>query len=103
MFSKSNIASKTIEYELNSNNNSYFVRKGHEMNIQAEKIELAKLLLDTNDPKIIQSIKEIFRKENNFDIWDELTIDQKKEIDTARKEIKEGKSSDYESFMSKHK
>ena len=73
------------------------------MNMQAEKIELAKLLLKTNNTKIIQSIKEIFKAENSVDFWEELTYDQKKEIDAARKEIKEGKSSDYEAFMSKHK
>ena len=73
------------------------------MNIQAEKIELAKLLLNTNNPKIIQSIRQIFKKEKTADFWDDLTSDQKKEIKTAKKQIKEGKSSDYESFMSKHR
>ena len=33
------------------------------MNIQAEKIALAKMLLETDNPKIIESIKEIFKKE----------------------------------------
>jgi len=74
-----------------------------EMDIQTEKIELAKLLLNTNNPKIIQSIKQIFKKEKTADFWDELTSDQKKEIKTARKEIKDEKSSDYESFMTKHR
>ncbi len=73
------------------------------MNIQAEKIELAKLLLNTDNPKIIQSIKQIFKKEKTADFWDELTPDQKKEIKSAKKQIKEGKSSDYESFMTKHR
>ncbi|MGI0107911.1 hypothetical protein [Salinimicrobium sp. WS361] len=73
------------------------------MDIQAEKIELAKLLLNTNNPKIIQSIKQIFKKEKTADFWDELTTDQKKEIKTAKKQIEEEKSSDYESFMSKHR
>ena len=73
------------------------------MNIQAEKIELAKLLLNTNNPKIIQSVRQIFMKEKSLDFWDELTSDQKKEIKTARKQIKEGESSDYESFMDKHR
>ncbi|NKI28216.1 hypothetical protein HCG49_16810 [Arenibacter sp. 6A1] len=73
------------------------------MNIQAEKIELAKLLLNTNNPKIIQSIKQIFKKEKTADFWDELSSDQKNEIKTAKKQIKEGKTSDYDSFMSKHR
>ncbi|MBZ9729499.1 hypothetical protein LB467_07340 [Salegentibacter sp. JZCK2] len=73
------------------------------MDIQTEKIELAKLLLSTNNPKIIQSIKQIFKREKTADFRDELTSDQKREIKTARKEIKEGKFSDYDSFMSKHR
>ncbi|MGY5847400.1 hypothetical protein ACW6QP_08260 [Salegentibacter sp. HM20] len=73
------------------------------MNIQAEKIELAKMLLSTNDPRIIQSIKEILKKEINTDFWEELTSDQKEEIKLAKKQIKEGKSSNYESFMRQHR
>ena len=42
------------------------------MNIQAEKIQLAKMLLDTENPKIIESIKKIFKKEKKMDFWDEL-------------------------------
>lgn len=73
------------------------------MNIQAEKIELAKLLLATNDPKIIQSIKQIFKKEKTIDFWDELTPDQQKEIQEASLEIEQGKITDYETFMTKHR
>ncbi len=73
------------------------------MDIQAEKIELAKLLLNTNNSKIIQSIKQIFKKEKTADFWEELTSDQKKEIKAAKKQIKEEKLSDYELFMSKHR
>ena len=72
------------------------------MDIQAEKIELAKLLLNTNDPGILESIKEIFRKEKTVDFWDELTSEQKNEIEIAQKEVKEGKVSDYDSFLKKH-
>lgn len=46
------------------------------MNLQAEKIELAKLLLSTKNPKIIQSIRNLFKKEKVVDFWDE--IDSKK-------------------------
>ncbi len=73
------------------------------MNIQAEKIELAKLLLNTNNPRIIQSIKQIFRKEKSTDFLDDLNSDQIAEIKKASLEIKEGKITDYETFMSKHR
>ncbi len=73
------------------------------MNIQAEKIELAKLLLNTNNPRIIQSIKQIFRKEKSTDFLDDLNSDQIAEIKKASLEIKEGKITDYEIFMAKHR
>ena len=73
------------------------------MNIQAEKIELAKLLLSTDNPKIIQSIKQIFKKEKTSDFWDELTSEQQAEIQQAIKEINEGKVTDYDSFMANHR
>jgi len=73
------------------------------MDIQAEKIELAKLLLSTNNLKIIQSVKQIFEQEKINDFWDELTSEQQKEIKEASLEIEQGKITDYEDFMAKHR
>ncbi|EHQ01718.1 hypothetical protein [Gillisia limnaea] len=73
------------------------------MNIQAEKIELAKLLLNTNNPRIIQSIRKIFKKEKSSDFLDDLNSDEIAEIKKASLEIKEGKITDYETFMAKHR
>ena len=73
------------------------------MNIQAEKIELAKMLLNTNNPKIIQSIKQIFKKEKSIDFWDELTTEQQAEINQGISDIENGKVVDYDSFMAKHR
>ncbi|AEM72151.1 hypothetical protein Murru_3130 [Allomuricauda ruestringensis DSM 13258] len=73
------------------------------MNIQAEKIELAKMLLNTNDPKIIQSIKQIFKKESSTDFWDELTTEQQAEINQGISEIENGDVVDFDSFMAKHR
>ena len=73
------------------------------MNIQAEKIELAKMLLNTNNPKIIQSIKQIFKKEKSIDFWDELTTEQQAEINQGISDIENGKVIDYDSFMAKHR
>jgi hypothetical protein len=73
------------------------------MNIQAEKIELVKMLLDTENPRIIESIKKIFKKEKNSDFWDDLSLQQRKEIEKASLEIENGEVTDYESFMQKHR
>ena len=73
------------------------------MNIQAEKIELIKLLLNTDNPKILKSIKQIFKKEKNIDFWEKLSPEQQYEIEAADLEIMEDKTTDYESFIAKHK
>lgn len=73
------------------------------MNIQAEKIELIKMLLDTENPKIIDSIKKIFLKAKPIDFWDDLSVAQQKEIEKASLEIRNGEVSDYESFIQKHR
>tara|TARA_B100000408_G_scaffold112587_1_gene89599 strand:+ start:137 stop:358 length:222 start_codon:yes stop_codon:yes gene_type:complete len=72
------------------------------MNIQAEKIALAKMLLETDNPKIIESIKEIFKKEQSPDFWDSLSVEQREEIEKASLEIKNGEVTDYDTFMQKH-
>lgn len=71
------------------------------MNIQAEKIELMKLLLNTNNPKIIQSLKQVFKKSETSDFWDELSQEEQNEINNALLEIEEGNVVDYDVFMEK--
>lgn len=71
------------------------------MNIQAEKIELMKLLLNTNNPKIIQSLKQVFKKSDASDFWDELSQEEQNEINNALLEIEEGNVVDYDVFMEK--
>ncbi|WP_335966466.1 hypothetical protein [Galbibacter sp. PAP.153] len=73
------------------------------MDIQAEKIELVKMLLDTENPKIIESIKKIFKKSKTADFWDDLSIEQRNEIEKASLEIENGEITDYKSFMKKHR
>jgi predicted Zn-ribbon and HTH transcriptional regulator len=73
------------------------------MDIQTEKIELMKLLLKTENPNIIRSIRQIFRKEKDTDFWDELSSEQQSEIKRGSLEIQQGESSDFDIFISKHK
>ena len=73
------------------------------MNLQAEKIELVKMLLDTENPEIIESIKNIFKKENTTDFWDELSLSEQSEIKQGIEELNNGKRVSFESFMQKHR
>ncbi|MFO7703321.1 MAG: hypothetical protein R6V37_10100 [Psychroflexus maritimus] len=68
-----------------------------------KKIQLAKLLLETENLNIIKSVKKIFKQNKVFDFWDELSPEQKKEIEKASIEIENGEIVDYDSFMQKHR
>ncbi|MDX6181281.1 hypothetical protein SGQ44_03905 [Flavobacterium sp. Fl-77] len=71
------------------------------MDIQLEKLELIKMLAETEDPAIIKSIQKIFKKEKK-DWWDDLNEFQKEEIRLAEKQIENGEYSDFESFIKKY-
>jgi hypothetical protein len=73
------------------------------MDIQSEKIQLAKMLLETENPNIIESIKRIFKKNKTVDFWDELSPEQKNEIERASIEIENRELTDYDSFMQKNR
>jgi hypothetical protein len=71
------------------------------MNIQAQKIELAKMILETDNPALLESIKNIFNKQIRPDFWETLSTDQKKEIEIGILEIEQGEIVSYEDLMKK--
>lgn len=73
------------------------------MNIQAEKLNLMKLILETDNPKILESVKGIFAKTKKNDLWRSLSTEQKAEIEEGVSEIENGETIDYESVMKKHR
>ena len=70
------------------------------MDIQLEKIELIKLLAETEDPSIIKSIRKVFQKEKK-DWWDELSTEQKEAIEEGVKDADEGRVVSYEYVLNK--
>lgn len=73
------------------------------MNIQAEKLELVRMILDTDNPSILSSIKRIFTSSKNIDFWDSLTQSQKEEILNGIEDVENGETVDYEEFIKKHR
>jgi hypothetical protein len=49
------------------------------MDIQSEKLELIKMLLETDDKTIIEAIKNILKSEKK-EVWEKLTPEQQEEI-----------------------
>ena len=72
------------------------------MNIELEKSELMKLLSETNDESIIASIKKIFTTQKK-DFWDELSEEQKFDIEEGDRQIERGEFVLYEDLMKKYR
>ena len=63
------------------------------MDIQSEKLELIKLILETNDKDVIESIKNIFKSEKK-DVLKELSPEEQEEIDLGIQQANRGDTVD---------
>ncbi|MFV8322195.1 hypothetical protein [Flavobacterium sp. LS2R12] len=59
------------------------------MDIQSDKLELIKMLLETDDTTIIEVIKNIFKSQKK-DVWKDLSPEQQEEIDLGILEANRG-------------
>jgi hypothetical protein len=73
------------------------------MNIQGIKLELVKLILETDNPALLKSVKYLFKKEKQTDYWETLSQGQKEDILDGVKEAESGDLLDYKEFILKHK
>ncbi len=64
---------------------------------------MARIILETDNPIILESVKKLFDKSQKADYWDTLSVDQKTEIENGISEIENGEVTDYESVMTKHR
>lgn len=71
------------------------------MNLRNEKIELAKMLLNTESEAVIKQVKAVFEKQEK-DFWDELSDVQKLSIETSIKQADEGKVVSHKRAMKKY-
>jgi hypothetical protein len=73
------------------------------MNIQAEKLELIRMLLNTKKPSVLASIRKIFEKEEKGDFWNTLSEGEKEDIRQGIKELDKGEKYPYDEIISKHR
>lgn len=71
------------------------------MNIELEKLELIKMLVETNDSSIITSIKKIFKAEKK-DFWDELSEEQQNILNESLEQYEKGEYSSFDEFIKPH-
>jgi hypothetical protein len=71
------------------------------MDLQTEKIELAKRLLETDDEVILLQIKKVFEN-NDKDFWNELPEHVKAGIEQGKKQAAEGILTPHDEVMKKY-
>lgn len=71
------------------------------MDIQLEKRQVMEILKDTDDLSIILAVKKLLTKKKK-DWWDDLTEEQKADIELGLKQIERGEVVTYESILKRH-
>ena len=68
------------------------------MDTKTLKIELTRLILETEDPDLLNRILKDLKKEK-ADFWLDLSEDQKAEVEISREQIKKGETEDWDSII----
>jgi predicted transcriptional regulator len=71
------------------------------MDIQAEKLNLIKWLTDVNEPAIIKRFIALKQKQQ-IDWWDEISIEEKTEIEEGLAQADNGEVVPHETVMAKY-
>lgn len=68
------------------------------MDIKASKIELVKLILNIENNEFIKKVTDFINSEK-ADFWNELTAEQKAEIEKGLEELNNGEKSSYKDVL----
>lgn len=71
------------------------------MNIETSKIELVKMILNLDNPEFIEELRNLLSLKSN-DFWDDLTFDEKKEIQNGINELDNGERVLFSDFLKKN-
>lgn len=71
------------------------------MDIQAEKIAIAKALLNINSETILKQVKAILSSYQT-DLWDELSEEQRSSVTRARQQLAQGEGKTHKEMMKKY-
>ena len=72
------------------------------MKIQEQKLELAKMILNTDSEQLLKKVRAVFDKAES-DFWDELSDYQKQEVETAIKQADKGEMVSHKEAMKKYR
>ncbi len=72
------------------------------MKLQEQKLELAKMVLNTDSEALLKQVKAVFDKAES-DFWDELSDYQKKTVEEAIKQADKGEMVSHKVAMKKYR
>lgn len=67
------------------------------MNIETTKLELMQLLLQTQKESVLKKIRSIFEEE--LDWWEEMSEEEKQQIETGIKQLDKGENLEHNKVM----
>lgn len=73
------------------------------MNIQAEKLELIRMVLNIKKPSVLSRIRKILEKEESTDFWNTLSEEERENIRQGIEELDNGEKYPYDEIMAKHR
>ena len=72
------------------------------MDIQAEKLEIIGMILETDNSEILKSIKKLLNLESKADFWETLPPDQQDEFLAESEEFGNSETGDFDEFIKKY-
>ena len=69
------------------------------MNVQAKKLELVQLILNTDRPSLLDKISQLLKQEKEADWWDEIPESVQESIEISMKEADRGKTIPHSEVM----
>lgn len=72
------------------------------MNIQTVKIEILKMVINTDNPSLLEKVMMIFQNEKQ-DFWSNLSKEEQEEILAGIDELDKGEKYSYDEIIKKHR
>jgi hypothetical protein len=74
------------------------------MSLQTEKLELMRLILETESESVVRAVKEmLIGTRSDDEVWRSLPSSHRDEILEGLREVEQGLVVDYEQFMRSHR
>ncbi len=72
------------------------------MNLQARKLELVQMILNTDRPNLLEKVSQILKQEKEADWWDELPLSVQESVKKGMEQAKRGETRPHSEVMKKY-